>query len=329
VIVADPAARDAAARQRALDPARSFIVQAPAGSGKTSLLTQRFLRLLACVERPEEVVAITFTRKAAAEMRHRIVAALCAAAAGAPAGDSEAERLTHVLALEALANSRRHGWDLERHPSRLQVQTIDGFNHWLARRMPLAARIALSPALADDAAPLHALAARRLVARLEEEGEVAAALARLAQLLGHDPARLAATLADMLGSRELWLPKVLELTPGPQAREEMEALLAAALTRELASIRARLAGGPVEAAVALLAEAAAADAAGPLSALAGASALPAASVEAAGAWRCLAAALLTKQGRPRARLDKSMGLPPSLRQLKQRARRAARGARGG
>ena len=60
-------------RAEAVDPKRSFLVQAPAGSGKTELLTDRILALLAIVQRPEEIVAITFTRAAAAEMHARVI----------------------------------------------------------------------------------------------------------------------------------------------------------------------------------------------------------------------------------------------------------------
>jgi ATP-dependent exoDNAse (exonuclease V) beta subunit len=102
-------APDQLERDRATDIHRSVIVQAPAGSGKTSLLVSRFLKLLCVVEKPEEILAITFTRKAASEMANRILTALESAAHGHQA-DADASR--------ALARSRERGWRLLEVPAR-------------------------------------------------------------------------------------------------------------------------------------------------------------------------------------------------------------------
>src|SRR5690606_29414775 len=106
---------DQAAREAALDPARSFIVQAPAGSGKTDLLTKRFLRLLATVERPEQILAITFTRKAAAEMRNRILQALQPPAAQAHLDMQAHEQQLYELAEQVRARDRQKDWQLAAH----------------------------------------------------------------------------------------------------------------------------------------------------------------------------------------------------------------------
>ena len=60
-------------REIATDISRSVIVQAPAGSGKTTLLVERYLRLLAVASQPEEILAITFTEKAAKNMHEQLL----------------------------------------------------------------------------------------------------------------------------------------------------------------------------------------------------------------------------------------------------------------
>ncbi len=154
---------DRAERERALDPSASFIVQAPAGSGKTELLIQRFLALLARVSRPEEILAITFTRKAAAEVRRRIGAALAAARASErPARPHEAK--TWDLAKAALARNDAGGWGLEESAARLRVQTIDALCASLTRQMPVLAKFGAQPESLEDARALYREAARESLA---------------------------------------------------------------------------------------------------------------------------------------------------------------------
>ena len=117
---------DQQARNSALDIGQSFIVQAPAGSGKTELLTMRYLKLLAMSSQPEEVLAITFTKKAASEMRDRIIRILswcrtCNDASNQLSG-IEAARLK--IGRSVLERNNRQNWRLLESPGRLRVQLL-------------------------------------------------------------------------------------------------------------------------------------------------------------------------------------------------------------
>jgi len=191
-------------RERALDPSLSFIVQAPAGSGKTGLLTQRFLRLLSVVERPESIVAITFTRKAAAEMRDRIFDALSAAAAGTPV-NGEYEERTRRLALEALTRNHAQGWNLLIDPSRLQVQTIDALCALLTRQMPVISGFGGQTNVIEDAGDLYRVAARRTLRSLTEGKEADKELFRsLALYFDNNIPALEEQVTRMLEKRDQW-----------------------------------------------------------------------------------------------------------------------------
>src|SRR5580658_1391664 len=158
---------DSAARLRALDVSQSFIVQAPAGSGKTELLIQRYLKLLETVETPDAVVAITFTRKAAGEMRWRVMEALRAARNGVEP-EAEHERLTFEISRHVLAHERRQGWDLLQNPARLRIETIDALCAAITRRMPWLARFGAMPEIVEKAQGLYREAARNTLSHLEE-----------------------------------------------------------------------------------------------------------------------------------------------------------------
>ena len=212
---------DAAQRQEALDATRSFIVQAPAGSGKTGLLIQRYLRLLATVSKPEEVLAITFSRKAAAEMRRRVLLGLERARDAAPP-ERPNDRLTWELAREVLARDASMGWGLLGNAARLRIQTIDSLSASLGRQMPVVSGLGTTPAIVEDARELYREAAERALSHLSAGDERAAAVATLLEHLDGDWTALRGLLEVMLARRDQWLPRVLGFEADGRARAALE-----------------------------------------------------------------------------------------------------------
>jgi ATP-dependent helicase/nuclease subunit A len=224
---------DDAERAAALDVSRSFIVQAPAGSGKTELLIQRYLALLAGVDRPEAIVAMTFTRKAAGEIRERIVAALRAAESETPPAEAHAA-LTWRLARKALQRDAALEWNLVAHPARLQVQTIDALCASLMRRAPLTLKVGTVPRFVDRGEPLYIDAAR---SELEAAGADHAAWRRLLDHLDNDADRLISLVAGMLAKRDQWL-NFLVVDDKEAMRIHLERALVAEIDRELGALDA-------------------------------------------------------------------------------------------
>ncbi len=191
-------------RQKAVDISRSCIVQAPAGSGKTELLIQRILALLAVAESPEEILSITFTRKAAGEMKLRLLQAMERACDELPPDEPHAVE-TWQRARAVLARDQEKGWCLLQNPNRLQLMTIDSFCAFLTRRMPWLARFGGQPKVTDDPADLYLLAAESLLARLDRGGAGQDAIERLLAHLDNRLTLLRDLLVAMLSKRDQWL----------------------------------------------------------------------------------------------------------------------------
>lgn len=300
-------------RNVVLDPSVSFVVQAPAGSGKTELLVRRLLTLLASVERPEDVLALTFTRKAAGEMRHRVLLRLRQAAEGVRPND-ENEALSLRLAERVLRRDASQGWHLIRQPQRLRLTTIDAFALWLAARMPVLSGLGGGLSPVEDADPLYREAAIRTIGLLEQTHH---SLHRdLTCFLLHLENReeLAIQLiATMLARREQWLPATVTLhREGDAMREALLKLFDALIREHLQSLSDMLPRHLWDRGVQLGAYAAECmEGEPPFQSLLGLKTMPSTDASDLEVWHALATLLTTKDGKwrsPRG-VNKSLGFP--------------------
>lgn len=302
---------DLEARRVALDPSRSFAVSAPAGSGKTGLLTQRVLTLLARCQEPEEVLAITFTRKAAGEMQDRILQALWQAHEE-PEPDNPHARLTWQLAQAVLKRDDERQWHLLFSPQRLRILTIDSLCRAITRQLPLASQVGAQPDTLEDAEPAYQLAVRALFTILEDQDHpLNSDLIQLLRHLDNNLHTVENLLVALLARREQWLAMLFQART-EDARAYLESVLVRVNAEHLQQLTKALSG--VASDLCLAADRAATNLTeeapdNPIASLKGIAALPDCRTDALPQWHALASLLLTNDGQWRKAFNKHQGCP--------------------
>ena len=207
--VDEAADKDQQARERAVDPRYNVTLEASAGTGKTRVLVDRYINLLRAGVDPSNILAMTFTRKAATEMRERIIATLRAAAQRGEIAPARWRELRDRI-------------------DEIAISTIDAFCLSLLREFPLEADLDPGFDVADetevprliDESLDRALRTCRILAREDEN------IALVFAQLGDRRARRG--LAALL-NRRLVAPRVLEryLATGPRHLDVASATRAA------------------------------------------------------------------------------------------------------
>mgnify|MGYP001571933402 CR=1 FL=1 len=198
---------DQAQRSRALDTTQSFLIQAPAGSGKTELLTQRYLKLLSISDSPEGVLAMTFTKKAVSELKARVISALESASKERPTEDHK--QITYDLAKEVLARSNANDWRLLDIPQRLKISTIDGLSNLITSRYPQentwVNKQIITQTWQQDKAYLQAAKQTLLSIESDEFGDC---VSSVLLYLDNNVNRFYQLITLMLSKRDQWLDKL-------------------------------------------------------------------------------------------------------------------------
>ena len=126
---------DMTARLDAVNPNNSVCVNAGAGSGKTSLLLERYLNCLSIANKPEEVLAITFTNKAVNEILERVHTAF--KSTNDPVPNDEYHKKIYFSAKKVIERSNLLGWNVEKNLTRLKIMTFDTYSASISKRLPM------------------------------------------------------------------------------------------------------------------------------------------------------------------------------------------------
>ncbi len=306
-------AKDKQARREALNIEGSYIVQAPAGSGKTELLIQRYLKLLAHVQRPEQILAMTFTRKAAGEMKSRVLLALKRAREAAPPKEAH-EKTTWEIARQALRHSQTLEWRILENPQRLKIQTIDSFCTSLTKQTPLLSGMGSLLEIEENAGKLYRETAHQILTQVEDDTPTGLAVRAILNRLDNSKPRFLDRIVQLLNKRDQWMISFFENADEYRSREDQERILSGLVESTLKECHDSL-SPPLKTELIQLARYSGSNisATNPddiLACLKNLQDFPEPSADKLKLWKALASMLLTKSGEPRKKLDKSIGFPP-------------------
>jgi len=200
---------DTERRAQAINPQESFIVQAPAGSGKTSLLTHRYIKLLLQVSQPQQILALTFTRKASSEMRARVIFFLEMAQSGA----TVAPHLTQIKldAQKVLERDLKLGWNILLDPAQLKIMTFDALCGSLVQKMPVLSGFGAKPSVYDNPYELYEIVSSNFIQKYIKTATLDENFKALFLHVDNDLTKLKKLFCSLLATRDKWLSAMLAL----------------------------------------------------------------------------------------------------------------------
>jgi superfamily I DNA/RNA helicase len=173
-------------RDEVLDPRSSFVVQAPAGSGKTTTLAKRIIHLLTVVDDPKEIIAISFTKKAAGEMHKKFLDEFAA---------SENQEVVKKIKTRA----KKLKWN-ENFLNLLEIMTIDSLASKITRQAPIFSG-SLYKNITEDPYEIYESA-------VKETMQDNAQLTELFPFLNYDYQKIKNQLIAQLETRDQWIEQI-------------------------------------------------------------------------------------------------------------------------
>jgi len=298
---------DQTQRDQALDVGASYIVQAPAGSGKTELLTQRYLKLLSISDEPENILAMTFTNKAADELKYRVIKSL--EESGEPAPQSAHKKLTWELANKVLKRANERGWDIFFNPSRMRIGTIDSLSSLIVSRYPTIENLMPSRVMTErhEYEYLYQKAAEKTLL-LIKESEYEQVISAVLLHLDNDVDKFYRLVTRMLANREQWLRKlylteVLNIDILENAAQQI-------ITEHLQSLK-KITGKFIDQDFFSLISVNSRPEVRKIKKL------PGTEISDLEEWKIMSELCVTKGGQWRKKIDKNLGFPPELKEEKK------------